>query len=175
MRNLTTSYFERKETKFVGNKTAIYSRNRSLSNSPFFVSFLRLSDRSHMQEQARSMPSMQAVAQSPSHNRDGSEKVERSTKEPIATNPLMAKNSWAFCCYATPNCAILSKYELLRASARRQIGTGLFFRSNLCQFRSKFAWALPLSLSSLWTMRFFSETTNTDKKWRLVPNTRLPR
>ena len=29
VRNLTTSYFERKETKFVGNKTAIYRRNRS--------------------------------------------------------------------------------------------------------------------------------------------------
>ena len=27
--NLTTSYFERKETKFVGYKTSIYSRNRS--------------------------------------------------------------------------------------------------------------------------------------------------
>ena len=29
MRNLTTSYFEGKETKFVSNKTAIYSRKRS--------------------------------------------------------------------------------------------------------------------------------------------------
>ena len=29
-----------------------------------------------------------------------------------------------------------------------------FFSSNLCRFRSKFAWALPLSLSSLWTMIF---------------------
>ena len=29
MHNLTTSYFERKATKFVGNKTAIYRRNRS--------------------------------------------------------------------------------------------------------------------------------------------------
>ena len=29
MRSLTTSYFQRKETKFVGNKTAIYRRNRS--------------------------------------------------------------------------------------------------------------------------------------------------
>ena len=29
VRNLTTSYFERKETKFVGNKTAIYSQNCS--------------------------------------------------------------------------------------------------------------------------------------------------
>ena len=27
--NLTTSYFERKETKFVSNKTAIFRRNRS--------------------------------------------------------------------------------------------------------------------------------------------------
>ena len=41
-----------------------------------------------------------------------------------------------------------------------------FFRSNLCRFRSKFAWALPLSLymSSPLTMNFFSEMTNTDKK-----------
>ena len=29
MRNITTLYFERKETKFVGNKTAIFRRNRS--------------------------------------------------------------------------------------------------------------------------------------------------
>ena len=47
----------------------------SLSNSLFFVSFLRLSDRSHMQEQAGSMHSTQAVTPSPNHNRDGSEKV----------------------------------------------------------------------------------------------------
>ena len=43
----------------------------------------------------------------------------------------------------------------LTASARRQIGTGLFFHWNLCRFRSKFAWALPLSLSLPWTMNFF--------------------
>ena len=47
----------------------------SLPNSLFFVSFLRLSDRSHTQEQAGSTPLTQAVAPSPSHNRDGSEKV----------------------------------------------------------------------------------------------------
>ena len=83
-------------------------------------------------------------------------RCERSTKEPIA------KDSWASCGYTTLNRAILSKYELLRASAnrqfasaRRQIRTGLFFRSNLCRFCSKFAWALPLSLSSPWTMNFF--------------------
>ena len=29
MHNLTTSYFERKETQFVGNKTVLYRRNRS--------------------------------------------------------------------------------------------------------------------------------------------------
>ena len=40
----------------------------SLSNSLFFVSFLHLSDLSHTQEQAGSMPWMQAVAPSPSHN-----------------------------------------------------------------------------------------------------------
>ena len=46
----------------------------SLSNSLVFVSFLR-SDRSHKPEQAGSMPSTQAVAPRPSHNRDGREKV----------------------------------------------------------------------------------------------------
>ena len=78
--NLTTSYFERKETKFVFNKTAIYGRNRS-SLGLLFVKLARvsvfssLSDQSHTQVQAGSMPSTQAVAPSPNHNRDGSEKV----------------------------------------------------------------------------------------------------
>ena len=146
----------------------------SLANS-LFVCFLCLSDLSQTQKQARSMHSTQVVAPSPSHNRDGS--VEVRTKEPIATNPSMSKDPWASCAYDMLNCAILWKYELLRASAHRQIGTGLFFRSNLCRFRAKVAWELPLSLarSSPWTMIFFSETTNTDKKWKLVPNARLPR
>ena len=65
----------------------------SLSNSLVFVSFLRLSDRSHTQEQAWSMPSMQAVAPSPSHNRDGSEKVRAFDKEPVATNHSIAKDT----------------------------------------------------------------------------------
>ena len=134
----------------------------SLSHLLFSLSFLRLYDRSHMQEQAGSMPLTQAVAPSPSHNRDGSEKVRMFDKRPIATNPTIAKDLWASCGYATLNCAILSKYEQFASarrqfvSARRQIGTGLyFFRSNLCRFRSKFAWALPLSLSLPWTMNFF--------------------
>ena len=99
-------------------------------------------------------------------------------------------DSWASCGYATLNCAILSKYELLRqvtggpgrvlaASSRvlaaRSQPVYFFFRSNLCRFRSKFAWAFPLSMSSPWTMIFFSETPNTDKKWNLIPNARLPR
>ena len=50
VRNRTTSYFERKETKFVGNKTAIYGRNRSslcllfvkLALLCVFSSFIRL-------------------------------------------------------------------------------------------------------------------------------------
>ena len=39
VRNLTTSYFERKETKFVGNKTAIYGRNRSSLCLLFVMTF----------------------------------------------------------------------------------------------------------------------------------------
>ena len=89
--NVTTSHFERKETKtkFVSNKTAIYRRNRS-SVCLLFVKlallcvFLCLSDLSHTQEQTGSMPWMQAVAPSPSYNRDGSETVRTFDKEPIA-------------------------------------------------------------------------------------------
>ena len=154
----------------------------SLSNSLVFVSFLRLSDQSHLKEQDGSIPSTQAVTPIPSHDRDGSEKVRTFDEETIATNPSIAKDSWASCGYATLNCTILSKYELLRvgarrqfASARRQIGNGLFFRSNLCPFCSKFALALPFSLSSPWTMIFFWETTSTDKKWKLIPNAQLLR
>ena len=82
-------------------------------------------------------------------------------KEPSVTNPSIAKDSQGSCGYATVNCAIFLKYELLRVSAgrqfvsvRRQIGTGIFFGSNLCGLRSKFAWALPLSLSSSGTNIF---------------------
>ena len=101
--NLITSYFERRETKFFGNKTAIYLRNSS-SVCLFFVKlsllcvfFFRLSDLSHTQEQAGSMPSTQAVAPSLSHIRDGSEKVrtfdKRTPPGPTTTNPSFAKDS----------------------------------------------------------------------------------
>ena len=80
MSQLRTSS-ERKLNLSATRQPAIYRRNRSsvcllrLSNSLFFVSFLRLSDLSHTQEQAGSMPWMKAATPSPSHNRDGTEKV----------------------------------------------------------------------------------------------------
>ena len=60
----------------------------SLSNSLFFVSFLRLSDLSHTQEQAENMPWMQAVAPSPSNKRDGSEKVRTFDKRTHRHKPF---------------------------------------------------------------------------------------
>ena len=60
----------------------------SLSNSLFFVSFLCLSDLSHTQEQAGSMPWMQAVAPSPSYNRDGSETVRTFNKRTHRHKPF---------------------------------------------------------------------------------------
>ena len=88
------------ETKFVGNKTAIYSRNRSslcllfVKPARLFVSFLRLSDLSHRQEQGGSMPSTQTVAPSPGATAETAvRRCESSTKEPIATNHLIAKDS----------------------------------------------------------------------------------
>ena len=91
--NVTTSHLERKETKFVSNKTAIYRRNRS-SVCLLFVklallcAFFCLSDLSHTQEQAGSMPWMQAVAPSPSYNRDGSEKVRTFDKRTHRHKPF---------------------------------------------------------------------------------------
>ena len=93
--NLCRSWKRREyETKFVGNKTAIYRWNRFsvcllfLSNSLFFVSFLRLSNLSRTQEQAGSMPSTQVVAPSPSDNRDGSEKVRAFDKRTHRHKPF---------------------------------------------------------------------------------------
>ena len=60
----------------------------SFSNSLFFVSFLRLSDRTHTKEQAGSMPSTQAVTTSPNHNRDGSEKVRTFDKRTHRHKPF---------------------------------------------------------------------------------------
>ena len=60
----------------------------SLSNSLVFVSFLRLSDLSHTQEQAGSMPLTQAVAPSPSHNGDGSGKVRTFEKRTHRHKPF---------------------------------------------------------------------------------------
>ena len=82
VRNITTSYFKRKETKFVGNKTAIYGQNRS-SLCLLFVKLARLCVFSSFIRpitQAGSMPSTQAVEPSPSHNRDGCEKVRTFVK-----------------------------------------------------------------------------------------------
>ena len=91
--NLTTSYFERKETKFVGNKTAIYGRNRS-SLGLLFVKLARLCVFSSFIQPisyaraSREMPSTQAVAPSPSHNRAGSEKVRPFNKRTHRHKPI---------------------------------------------------------------------------------------
>ena len=93
MHNVTTLHLERKETKFVSNKTAIYRRYRS-SVCLLFVklallcAFFCLSGLSHTQEQAGSMPWMQALAPSPSYNRDGSEKVRTFDKRTHRHKPF---------------------------------------------------------------------------------------
>ena len=79
MHILTTWYLERKlslsatRPPFMVEIAPLY--DLPLSNSLFFVCFLRLCNLSHRAEQAGSMPSTQAVAPSPGHSRDGSEKV----------------------------------------------------------------------------------------------------
>ena len=145
VRNLTALYFERKETKFVGNKTAIYGCNRS-SFCLLFVKLARLCvfssliRRSHTQEQAGSMPSTQAVAPSSSHNRDDSEKVRTFNKRTHRHKPFDRQR-------------FVSVLWLRHAQLRHlDLNQPIFFCSNFCRFRSEFAWALPLSLSSPWTI-----------------------
>ena len=94
--NLTTSYFERKETSLSATRQPFMVEIAllyvfSLSNSLVFVSFLCSSDRSRTKEQVGSMPSTQAVATSPNYNRDGSEKVRRFDKRAHRHKPFDRK------------------------------------------------------------------------------------
>ena len=156
----------------------------SLSNWLVFVSFLRSSDRSHTQEQAESMPSTQAVAPSPSHNKDGSGKVRAFNKRIHRHKPFDRQRfvsvlwlrhallhdlveEWAL----TRECSPPVR-ECSLPDRNRSI---FFFRSSLCRFRSKFAWGTLFEFVFTLDHEFFSETANTDKKWKLVPNARLPR
>ena len=120
----------------------------SLSNSLFFVSFLRLSNLSHTQQQAGSMPSTQAVAPSPSHNSDGSEKVRNvRQKNPSPQTLRSPKNRERLVVTARStarSCRSMSSYGRVLAARSEPVYS---FRSNLCRFRSKFASALPLSFS----------------------------
>ena len=197
MRNRTTLYFERKETKFVGNKTAIYSRNRSslclllvFLNSLVFVSFLRLSELSHRQEQGGSMPSTQAVAPRPGDSRDGSAKVRSFDKRTHRHKPfdrqrfvsgLWLRHAqlrdfvevWALTGECSPPVRECS--PPVRECSPPDWNWSIFFVQTFVDF------ALSLPGHSLWVCLhpgpwfFFSETTNRDKKWKLVPNVRLPR
>ena len=129
----------------------------SLSNSLFFASFLRLSDLSHRQEQAGSMPSTQAIPPSPGHNRDGSEKVRTFDKEAIATNRLIAKDSLASCGCATFNCPYLVEvWAPTGECSPPDHNRSIFFAQTFVDF------ALSLLGHSLWVFlhpgpRFFSQ------------------
>ena len=177
----------RKETKFVGNKRAIFSGNRS-SLCLLFVKLALVcvlssfSDRSLMQEETGSMPSTQAVLPSPSHNRDGSEKVRTFDKRTHCYKPFDHQRfvSVLWLCHAQL-CDLLHEWALMGSArsqlvnARHQIGNGPFFRSNICRFCFEFAQALLWVSLHLGPWIFFSGMTNTNNKWKLVPNARLPR
>ena len=185
--NVTTSHFERKETKFVSNKRAIYHRNRSsvcllfvkLALLCVFSLFIRpitytRANREHaLDASGSSKPELQQRRQW-----DGANVRQRTHRhKPFDLQRFVSVlwfrhaqlrdlvEVWALTGECSPPVRDCSPPDRNRP---------IFFVQNL-SIRSKFAWALPLSLSSPWTMNFFSETTNTDKKWKLVPNARLPR
>ena len=181
MRNLTTSYFERKKTKFVGNKTAIYSRNLSslcllvvkLARLCVFSSFIRPITYARASREHAFDASGSAKPEPQQRRQSGGTNVWQKNPSPQTLRSPNFRERLVVTPRSTPrSCQSMSSYGRVLAARSEPV---YFFFSNLCQFSSKFAWALPLSLSSTWTMTFFSDTTNTDKKWELVPNARLPR
>ena len=171
VRNLITSYFERKETKFVGNKTAINRPNRpslcllfvKLALLCVFSSFIRpityaRANREHVFDAGGSTKPETAMR-----------KCERSTKEPITTNPSIAKDSWASCGYATLNsCRSMSSYGRVLAASWRVFAASsrmLAARSEPVYFffvQTFVDFALSLPGHSLWvclqpTPRIFSQ------------------
>ena len=150
--NVTTSHFVRKETKFVSNKTAIYRRNRSyvclVCVKLALVCVLCVcTDLSHTQVQAVCMPWMQAVAPSPSYNRDGSEKVRTFDKRTHRHKPCDIQKICERLVVPTRStarsCRSMSAYGRVLAASSRVLAARsepvYFFRSNFCRFRSKFA------------------------------------
>ena len=196
VRNLTTSYFERKETKFVGNKTAIYRRNRSslcllfvkLALLCVFSSFIRpiTSARASQEhafdasgsakpepQQRRQWEGANVRQKNPSPQTLRSPKIHerlvvtaRSTAQSCRSMSSYRRVLTASSRVLTASSRVLAASSRVLAASSRVLTASsrvlaarsepvYFFRSNLCRFRSKFAWALPLSLSSPWTMNFF--------------------
>ena len=176
VRNLTTLYFERKETKFFGNKTAVYGRNRSslcplsvklarlcvISSFIRPITYARASWEHAFDASGSAKPEPQQRRQSQGANvRQKNSSPQTLPFPKIHERPVVTPRSTA------RSCRSMSSYRQVLAACSRVLAARsepvYFFRSNLCRFRSKFAWALPLTLSLPWTASF-SATTNTDKK-----------
>ena len=186
--NLTTSYFERKETKFVGNKTAIYRRKISsvcllfvkLALLCVFSSFIRpityaRASREHaFDASGGAKPGPQQRRQWKGANvrqKNPSSQTLRSPK--IRERLVVTARSTAW------SCRSMGSYKRVLAASSRVLTARsepvYFFVQTFVDF------ALSLPGHSLWVclrpgpLIFFLEMTNTDKKWKLVPNARLPR
>ena len=161
MRNLTTLYFERKETKFVGNKTAIYGRNRSslcllfvkLARFCVFSSFIRpITYATASREHAFDASGSAELEPQQRRQWEGANVRQKNPSPQTLRLPKIRE-----CHVVTPrstarSCWSMSSYRRVLAASSRVLAARsepvYFFRSNLCWFCSKFAWTLPLSLSS---------------------------
>ena len=191
VRSITISYFERKETKFDATRQPFMVEIALLfvfflSNSLVFVSFLSLSDRSYTQDQAASMPSTQAVAPSLSHatTETGVRRCEHWTKEPIAANRKPFGRQRFVSVLWLHHAQLRDLVEVwaltgecsspVRGYSPPDWNRSIFFVQTFVDFALSLPWhSLSVCLHpGRWF--FFSETTNTDKKWKLVPIARLP-
>ena len=163
-RNLTTSYFEQKETKFVGNKTAIYSRNRSslcllfvkLALLCVFSSFIRPRE---SREHAFDVSGIAKLEPQQRRQWEGANVRQKNPSPQTLQSPKIRERLVVTLSSAAQSCRSMSSYGRALAASSRVLAARsesvYFYRSNRCWFRSKFAWTLPLSLSSPWTMNFF--------------------
>ena len=143
----------------------------SLSNSLVFVSFLRHpTDHIPKSKPEHAFDASGSAKPEPQQRRqrEGAKVRQKNPSPQTLRSPKIRERLVVTPCPTARSCRSMSSYGRVLAASSRVLAARsepvYFFRSNLCRVRSKFAWALPLKLSSPWTMNFFSETTNADKK-----------
>ena len=184
--NLTTSYFERKETQFVGNKTAVYRPDR-FSVGLLFVKLALLCDFSSFIRPFRyarasrehAFDASGSTKPKPQQRRqwEGASVLQKNPSPQTLRSPKIRERLVVTARSSARSCRSLSSFGRLLAASSRVLAARSEPVYFFVQTFVEFALSLPGHSVGVclhpgpWI--FFSETTNTDKTWKLVPNARL--